>query len=42
MKNCFYSDGKEKYGPLSLQELTHENIDNDTLIWFVGLDELTN
>ena len=38
MKKYFYSDGKEKHGPLSLDELQQEGISNGTLIWFEGLD----
>jgi len=41
MKKYFYSDGKEKYGPLSLQELQQEDITKETLIWFEGLDVWT-
>jgi uncharacterized membrane protein YhaH (DUF805 family) len=41
MKKYFYSDGKEKHGPLSLDELKHENITKQTLIWFEGLDDWT-
>lgn len=41
MKKYFYSDGKEKHGPLSLEELKQEEIANDTLIWFEGLDDWT-
>lgn len=41
MKKYFYSDGKEKLGPLGLEELKEENIANDTLIWFEGLDDWT-
>jgi len=41
MKKYFYSDGKEKHGPLSFDELKKENIDNDTLIWFEGLNQWT-
>lgn len=41
MKKYFYSDGKEKYGPLSLDELKQENIAIDTLIWFEGLNDWT-
>ena len=37
MKKYFYSDGKEKYGPLSLDELKQEGISKQTLIWFKGL-----
>lgn len=39
MKKYFYSDGKEKHGPLSLEELKHEDISKDTLVWFEGLDD---
>lgn len=41
MKKYFYSDGNEKHGPVSLDELKQENITNDTLIWFQGLNEWT-
>ena len=39
MKKYFYSDGKEKHGPLSLEELKQESITKDTLIWFKGLED---
>lgn len=39
MKKYFYSDGKEKYGPLSLDELKQNDITKETLIWFEGLDD---
>jgi len=41
MKKYFYSDGKEKHGPLSLDELKQEGISKQTLIWFEGLDDWT-
>lgn len=41
MKKYFYSDGNEKNGPLSLDELQQEGISNGTLIWFEGLDDWT-
>lgn len=41
MKKYFYSDGKEKHGPLSLDELKQEDISKHTLIWFEGLDDWT-
>ena len=41
MKKYFYSDGKEKHGPLSLDELKQEDISKQTLIWFEGLDDWT-
>lgn len=39
MKKYFYSDRKEKHGPLSLDELMQEDIYKETLIWFEGLDD---
>jgi len=39
MKKYFYSDGKEKFGPFSFEELKNENINRDILIWFEGLDD---
>ena len=39
MKKYFYSDGKEKHGPLSFEELKQKKIFNNTLIWFEGLEE---
>lgn len=39
MKKYFYADGKEKHGPLSLDELKRQDISNKTLIWFEGLDD---
>jgi hypothetical protein len=41
MKKYFHSDGKEKHGPVSLDQLQQENIGKDTLIWFEGLDDWT-
>ena len=38
MKKYFYSDGKEKYGPFSFEELKNESISGVTLIWFEGLE----
>jgi len=39
MKKYFYSDGKEKFGPFSFEELKNENITKETLIWFEGLED---
>jgi hypothetical protein len=39
MKKYFYSDGKEKHGPFSSEELRTENINKETLIWFEGLED---
>jgi hypothetical protein len=41
LKKYFYSDGKEKFGPLGFEELKKENILNETLIWYEGLDSWT-
>ena len=41
MKKYFYSDGKQKHGPLSFEELINEDISKQTLIWFDGLDDWT-
>ena len=39
MKKYFYSDGKEKKGPYSFEELKNEDINKDTLVWFEGLED---
>ncbi|MGI9249742.1 MAG: GYF domain-containing protein [Pseudohongiellaceae bacterium] len=41
MKKYFYTDGKDKHGPFSLEELEKENISGDTLVWFEGLEDWT-
>jgi hypothetical protein len=41
MKKYYYSDGIDKFGPVSFDELKQKNITNDTLIWFQGLDKWT-
>lgn len=41
MKKYFYSDGKEKNGPFTFDELKNENINPDTLIWYEGLTDWT-
>lgn len=41
MKKYFYSDGKEKNGPFSFEELKNEEINPDTLVWFEGLENWT-
>ena len=41
MKKYFYSNGKEKHGPLGLDELKQKDISEETLIWFEGLDDWT-
>ena len=37
MKKYFYSDGKEKHGPLTIDELKQKDISKETLVWFEGL-----
>ena len=39
MKEYFYSDGVNKFGPFSLEELRGKNITKETLVWFQGLSE---
>ena len=39
MKKYFYSNGKEKQGPFSFEELKNENINKSTLIWYEGLED---
>lgn len=39
MRKYFYSDGKNKFGPFSIEELREKNITKDTLIWFQGLSD---
>ena len=37
MKRFFYSNGAEKFGPVSFEELKAVEINHDTLIWNEGL-----
>lgn len=39
MKQYYYSDGIEKYGPFTIEELKSHNIKNDTLMWAEGMDD---
>lgn len=41
MKKYFYSNGQDKEGPFSIEELKIEDIKPDTLIWYEGLDDWT-
>lgn len=42
MRKYFYSDGKEKHGPLTFDELVHEkSVSINTLVWFEGLSDWT-
>ncbi len=42
MSQYFYSDGKDRFGPFSIEELKAKNITPDTLIWFEGLSDWTS
>lgn len=39
MKKYFYSNGQEKEGPVTLEELKQKDIQPKTLIWHEGLDD---
>ncbi|RYH72167.1 DUF4339 domain-containing protein [Flavobacteriaceae bacterium 144Ye] len=39
MKAYYYSDGKEKFGPFNLEELKKHKINEDTLVWYKGLEK---
>ena len=39
MKKYYYSDGTNKFGPFTIDELKDKNITKDTLVWFQGLSE---
>ncbi|MGO2358206.1 MAG: DUF4339 domain-containing protein [Mesonia sp.] len=39
MIKYYYSDGKGKFGPLSLEELFNKDLQPDSLIWHKGLDK---
>ena len=37
MSQYYYTDGKERYGPYSLEELKNKGINQETLVWKEGL-----
>lgn len=39
MKKYFYSDGKDKFGPFSTDELKEKNISRETLVWHKDLED---
>lgn len=41
MKKYFYSNGQDKEGPVSIEELKEKNIKSDTMIWFEGMEDWT-
>ncbi len=38
MKKYFYTNGIDKIGPFTLNELKEQNLSRDTKVWFYGLD----
>ena len=38
MKKYFYTNGLDKIGPFSLEEMKEQNLSRDTKVWFYGLD----
>ena len=41
MKKYFYTDGTNKYGPYSKDELLLQKITRNTKIWYLGIDKWT-
>ncbi len=39
MKKYFYTDGTNKYGPFTLEELKENNISRETQVWFQELED---
>jgi len=39
MSQYYYTDGKERYGPFSIDELRDKAIDENTLVWKEGLPD---
>jgi len=37
MSKYYYTDGKERFGPFTLEELAAKNISKDTMVWMEGL-----
>ncbi|RLD68156.1 MAG: hypothetical protein DRI84_00445 [Bacteroidetes bacterium] len=38
MKQYYYTDGVNKYGPMPIEELKTKGISAETLVWYVGID----
>lgn len=38
-KQYFYTDGREKFGPFSLDQLKQQNIHRNTLVWTEGMGD---
>ena len=41
MKKYFYTNGKDKIGPFTFEELKEQNLSRETKIWYYGLDNWT-
>lgn len=41
MKKYFYTNGKDKIGPFSFEELKEKKLSRETKVWFYGLDNWT-
>ena len=41
MKEYFYTDGTDKFGPFTLEELKEKKISRETLVWFKELENWT-
>lgn len=41
MRKYFYTDGKDKFGPFSKDELKHQQIKRSTKVWYFGLENWT-
>jgi len=41
MKKYFYTDGKEKFGPFSYDELKQLKLTRETRVWYYGLENWT-
>ncbi|MCK4345981.1 MAG: DUF4339 domain-containing protein [Bacteroidales bacterium] len=39
MKKYFYTDGTNKFGPFTFEELKEKNISRETKVWFQELDD---
>ena len=39
MKKYFYTNGNDKLGPFSIEELKEKNINSETFIWYEGLSD---
>jgi hypothetical protein len=39
MKLFFYTDGTDKFGPFTIEELKGKGITRDTMVWYEGLDD---